>query len=212
MTAAGECLGTRASPGRSTMDEARNHHEENPHRRCGLRGTRVPANLQAQPANLKARDWFQDAKFGLFIHWGVYSVLGDGEWVMNNEKIPVAEYEKLPPQFNPTKFDAAEWVAMAKDAGHEVHHHHQQAPRRLRHVRRPSRATGTSSTARRTRRTCSRCWPTRASRQGIKLFFYHSQLDWHHPDYFPRGRTGRRRRPARRRRLVQVPGLHGCPA
>src|SRR5947207_13979499 len=69
------------------------------------------------PQNLEARRWFQDARFGLFIHWGVYSVLGDGEWVMNNRKLHVAEYERLPPQFNPTGFDAAAWVAVAKAAG-----------------------------------------------------------------------------------------------
>src|SRR5436309_15643862 len=63
------------------------------------------------------REWFQDSKFGLFIHWGVYSVLGRGEWVMQNEKIPAAEYEKLPAKFNPTAFDAREWVAIAKRAG-----------------------------------------------------------------------------------------------
>jgi alpha-L-fucosidase len=40
--------------------------------------------------NLKAREWFQNARFGMFIHWGVYSVLGDGEWVMNNRKMTVA--------------------------------------------------------------------------------------------------------------------------
>src|SRR5687767_14695090 len=78
---------------------------------------------QAQPgyrptaANLAAREWFQDARFGLFVHWGVYSVLGDGEWVMNNRRIPIADYEKLPEQFNPVLFDAAEWVALAKAAG-----------------------------------------------------------------------------------------------
>ena len=66
------------------------------------------------PQNLEARRWFQDAKFGLFVHWGVYSVLGDGEWVMNNRKLRVAEYERLPPQFNPTGFNAAEWVAVAQ--------------------------------------------------------------------------------------------------
>ena len=52
-------------------------------------------------SNLQMRRWFQDAKFGLFVHWGVYSVLGDGEWVMNNQKIPISEYEKL------TSFDPA---------------------------------------------------------------------------------------------------------
>src|SRR5205085_10728064 len=68
-------------------------------------------------ANLKAREWFQDSKFGLFVHWGVYSVLGEGEWVMNNAKMPISEYEKLAPKFNPTEFDAAEWVSLAKAAG-----------------------------------------------------------------------------------------------
>ncbi len=67
--------------------------------------------------NLEARQWFQDAKFGLFIHWGVYSVLGDGEWVMNNKNISIEEYEKLSSFFNPTDFKPEEWVKMAKDAG-----------------------------------------------------------------------------------------------
>src|SRR6185295_20370324 len=81
----------------------------------------TPAHAQQgytpTPQNVAARRWFQDARFGLFIHWGVYSVLGDGEWVMNNRKLRVAEYERLPPQFNPTGFNAAEWVAVAKAAG-----------------------------------------------------------------------------------------------
>ncbi len=51
------------------------------------------------------------------MHWGVYSVLGDGEWVMNNRQIPIADYEKLPALFNPVEFDPAEWVALAKAAG-----------------------------------------------------------------------------------------------
>ena len=67
--------------------------------------------------NIKAREWFKDARFGLFIHWGVYSVLGDGEWVMNNQNISIEEYEKLPSFFNPVYFNAEEWVLMAKDAG-----------------------------------------------------------------------------------------------
>src|SRR5437879_13496460 len=68
-------------------------------------------------SNLKARQWFQDSKFGLFIHWGVYSVLGDGEWVMNNRHMSVRDYETIAPEFNPTEFNAAEWVSIAKAAG-----------------------------------------------------------------------------------------------
>lgn len=61
--------------------------------------------------------WWQEAKFGLFIHWGIYSIPERGEWVMYNERIPVKEYEKLVGQFNPVRFNADEWVRLAKDAG-----------------------------------------------------------------------------------------------
>src|SRR6266487_7201362 len=69
-------------------------------------------NYTPTPENLKARAWFQDAKFGLFIHWGVYSVLGDGEWIMETRPINRTDYAKLPNFFNPTKFDPAAWVAL----------------------------------------------------------------------------------------------------
>ncbi len=71
--------------------------------------------------------WWRDARFGMFIHWGVYSVpagtykgkqiSGIGEWIMNNGKIPVAEYRQYAKEFNPVKFNADEWVRTAKDAG-----------------------------------------------------------------------------------------------
>ena len=83
---------------------------------AGVRGV-SGAGPQATAPVTSQQQWFQDAKFGLFIHWGVYSVLSDGEWVMNDRKITVATYEKLPPQFNPTEFNAAEWVSLAKRAG-----------------------------------------------------------------------------------------------
>jgi len=151
--------------------------------------SRLPAAYQPSPENLAARDWFQDAKFGLFIHWGVYSVLGQGEWAMNEKKISISDYEPLATQFNPTSFDAAEWVRIAKDAG-------------MRYITITSKHHDGFA-----------MWATRQSpwnivdatpygrdvlaqlaeecrRQDVKLFFYHSHLDWHHPDYFPRGRTG----------------------
>src|SRR5580698_9776989 len=71
--------------------------------------------------------WFRQAKFGLFIHWGLYSVPagvwqgqpipGIGEWIMHNAPIPLPQYEALAPQFNPVQFDAEAWVQMAADAG-----------------------------------------------------------------------------------------------
>jgi alpha-L-fucosidase len=69
------------------------------------------------PENIASRNEFQDAKFGLFIHWGVFSILGDGEWVMNNENIHVKDYTRLMHFFYPTEFDAHQWVSMAKNAG-----------------------------------------------------------------------------------------------
>ncbi len=61
--------------------------------------------------------WWRDAKFGLFMHWGVYSIPGRGEWVQWNEQIPVNEYAKLATQFNPDKFDPDAWAVIAKTAG-----------------------------------------------------------------------------------------------
>src|SRR5512147_437858 len=61
--------------------------------------------------------WWQDAKFGMFIHWGLYSIEGKGEWAMFNNKIPAEEYAKLAAKFNPQHFDANSWAETAKDAG-----------------------------------------------------------------------------------------------
>src|ERR1700720_2315023 len=69
------------------------------------------------PENLEARQWFSDAKFGLFIHWGPFSIPGSGEWVMNERNITVKNYTRLMDFFNPIDFDASAWVKMAKDAG-----------------------------------------------------------------------------------------------
>ena len=62
-------------------------------------------------------EWWREAKYGMFIHWGLYAIPARGEWVMNKDKIPVAEYEQLAPQFNPVEFDADKWVQVAQDAG-----------------------------------------------------------------------------------------------
>jgi len=141
------------------------------------------------PENLKAREWFQDARFGMFIHWGVYSVLGDGEWVMHNRRMSIAEYEKLAPRFNPTEFNAAEWVALAKEAGMRYitftsKHHDGFAMWGTRQ----SRWNIVDATP--YGKDVVKMLAEECQRQGLKLFLYHSHLDWHHPDYFPRGRTG----------------------
>lgn len=141
------------------------------------------------PENLQAREWFRSAGFGMFIHWGVYSVPGRGEWVMNNEKIPIAEYEKFAPQFNPAKFNAAEWVSIAKQAGMKyitiTSKHHDGFAMYHTKKNRWNIVDATPYGKDPLKMLAEEC-----QKQGLKLFFYHSQLDWHHADYYPRGRTG----------------------
>jgi len=144
---------------------------------------------QPPAENLAARRWYQDAKFGMFIHWGVYSVLGNGEWVMETRPLTVAQYEKLPAQFNPQKFDAAAWVALAKAAGMKyitiTSRHHDGFSMFDTKQNDYNIVKATPYGRDPLKQLADEC-----HRQGIKLFFYYSQLDWHNPDYFPRGMTG----------------------
>src|SRR6266404_9429724 len=132
---------------------------------------------QSTPENLKARQEFQDAKFGMFIHWGVYSVLGDGEWVFHNRKLKVQEYDRLPKFFDPEQFDAKAWVSLAKAAGMKYititsRHHdgfamYDSKVSDLNIVQRTPYAKDPLKQL-----------ADEAHKQGIKLFFYYSQLDW----------------------------------
>jgi alpha-L-fucosidase len=135
------------------------------------------------------QEWFRDAGFGMFIHWGAYSVLGDGEWVMENHKMPITEYEKIPPQFNPAEFNAAEWVALAKSAGAKyitiTSKHHDGFAMFASKQSDWNIVDRTSYKKDPLKMLADEC-----HKQGIKLFFYYSQLDWHNPNYFPLGRTG----------------------
>jgi alpha-L-fucosidase len=143
---------------------------------------------QPSPENLQARREFQDMKFGMFIHWGVYSVLGNGEWVFHNRKLTVDEYNRLPMFFDPEKFDAQAWVALAKSAGMKYititsRHHDGFAMF-------DSKVSDWNIVARTPyKKDPLKMLADECHRQGIKLFFYYSQLDWHNPDYYPRGAT-----------------------
>src|SRR5512139_529619 len=79
----------------------------------------LPAAAAAAPfrSREQSMDWFRKARFGLFMHYGVYSILGRGEWVMFNEAIPVAEYSKLKDRFTADRFDADKICDMAAAAG-----------------------------------------------------------------------------------------------
>ena len=78
----------------------------------------LPAqHYQPTKENLQARQEFQDDKFGIFLHWGLYSMLATGEWTMTNKDLNYKEYAKLAGGFYPSKFDAAKWVAAIKASG-----------------------------------------------------------------------------------------------
>lgn len=138
--------------------------------------------------------WWRDAKFGMFIHWGVYSIpagewngkIYDGisEWIMSHADIPVAEYEKLPPQFNPVKYDAAEWVRIAKEAGMKYlvitsKHHDGFAM----YDSKVSDYDIVDSTP--YGRDVLAPLSAECTKVGIRFCTYHSILDWHHPAQEP---------------------------
>ncbi len=154
------------------------------------------AGLSAQnsytpsPGNLQARTDFQDMKFGMFIHWGASSVLGAGEWVMNNRSITVKEYSRLLNIFNPQQFDATKWVSLAKAAGMKyitfITRHHdgfsnwdtKQSDWKI---------TNTPYGKDALKQLADEC-----HKQGIKLCLYYSLLDWYRSDYqYETGRTGK---------------------
>jgi alpha-L-fucosidase len=147
-------------------------------------------SAQPTPSEIDARRWFQNAKFGLFIHWGIYSELGAGEWVMETHKIPIRDYEKLAPQFYPVRYDPVTWVALAKAAGMKyitITSRHHDGFSMFKTKQTDWNIVDRTPYA----KDPLRMLADECHREGIKLFFYYSQLDWHHPDYFPRGNTGK---------------------
>lgn len=132
--------------------------------------------------NLKARAEFQDNKFGIFLHWGVYSMLADGEWVQYSKKINADEYAKLPAGFYPSKFDAREWVKAIKASGARyitiTSRHHDSFS-----------MFGTKASdynivdATPFKRDVLKELSEACRAEGIKLHFYYSHLDWHRKDY-----------------------------
>lgn len=125
--------------------------------------------------------WWREAKFGMFIHWGLYAIPADGEWHMRNKKVPFAEYSKLAERFNPVKFNADEWMRTARDAGMKyvvftTKHHDGFALF-------DSKASDYNIVARTPfKRDPLKELSEAAPRHGIRLGLYYSALaDWGHP-------------------------------
>ncbi len=136
--------------------------------------------------------WFRHDRFGMFIHWGLYAQIGKGEWVQLTGKIPLEEYVKLRPKFNPDQFNAAEWVALAKRAGQKyiviTTKHHDGF------CMFDSKLTDYSIMNTPFGRDICKELADECRKQGIKLGFYYSIMDWHHPDYLPIRRWERGKR------------------
>lgn len=142
--------------------------------------------LQATPQGLEQ---FQDLRFGMFIHWGLYALIARGEWVMHTERIPVNEYEKLVPQFNPTQFNADEWVSIAADAGQKymvITSRHHDGFSMYDTALSDYKVTNTPFKRDPLAELANAC----AKRGDMKLGFYSSLLDWHHPAYRFRTESG----------------------
>jgi len=141
------------------------------------------------PENLKAREWFSNARFGLFIHWGPFSIPGQGEWVMNNLNITVKNYTRLMDFFNPIDFNAQEWVAMAKNAGMKyitlITRHHDGFSMW------DTKYSDFNIMNTPFHKDIVKMIADECHKQGIKLFLYYSLLDWRREDYsYWTGNTG----------------------
>lgn len=142
-----------------------------------------------QQVSSQGLSWFQDSRFGMFIHWGLYSILAKQEWVMHTDQIPVPEYEKLVPRFNPTRFNADEWVQVAADAGQKymvITSRHHDGFSMYDTALSDYKVTNTPFGRDPIRELADAC----ARRGDVKLGFYSSLLDWHHPAYRFRAESG----------------------
>ena len=124
--------------------------------------------------------WWHEAKFGMFIHWGLYSVLGRHEWAMEEEGIPVVEYELLAKRFTPKPNAARDWARLARQAGQKymvmtTKHHEGFCLFNTKYTDycAPKQACG---------RDLVKEYVEAARGEGMRVGFYHSLMDWHHPD------------------------------
>ena len=146
----------------------------------------------SDPAREKRLEWFREAKYGLFIHWGLYAIPagewngkrspGLGEWVMLRSRVPVKQYEQLASRFNPVKFNADEWVKVAKDAGMKyiviTSKHHDGFALFKSNASKYNVVDATPFKRDVLKELADAC-----ARAGIRLGFYYSQSqDWHEPN------------------------------
>jgi len=149
--------------------------------------------LQETKADKDVRmEWWREARFGMFIHWGLYAVpagewkgqTNHAEWIRESARIPLKEYDNFVGQFNPVKFNADDWVKMAREAGMKyiviTSKHHDGFGLF------DSRQTKFDIMSTPFKRDVLKELSVACEKQGMTFCFYHSIMDWHHPDYLPR--------------------------
>lgn len=164
---------------------------------CALTTLASAQNLQAASdgyvptqANLESREAFRSDRFGIFLHWGLYSMLAQGEWAMTNHNLNRDEYAKMASAFYPCRFNAHDWVAAIKASGAKyicfTTRHHEGFSMF------DSRWTDYNIVdATPFARDVLKELADECHKQGIALHLYYSHLDWYRDDYYPLGRTGR---------------------
>jgi len=150
----------------------------------------MPAVADPKALKLKSADmqWWQDAKFGMFIHWGLYAIPAQGEWYMNDKKVPAAEYRKLMEQFNPQHYDPATWATAARKAGMKymvltARHHDGFALWDS-----PSSYDNFDAVHAAAKRDLIAPYVKAARDAGMRVGLYYSPMDWRFPGYYdPQG-------------------------
>lgn len=155
---------------------------------CLLSTTMQAQKYVPTPENLQNRKEFAESRFGIFLHWGLYSMFAQGEWYMNNANINAKEYAKAMNAFYPHRFNAREWVSAFKAAGAKYicftsRHHEGFSMWNTKYSDYNIMNTPYGKDI--IRQLADEC-----HRQGLKLHLYYSHLDWTREDY-PAGRTGR---------------------
>ena len=130
---------------------------------------------------MKRTEAFRYDRFGMFIHWGLYSIPARGEWVRNAERITIEDYQKYFDEFNPTEYDPKAWAQIAKQAGMKyavmTTKHHDGF------CLFDSKFTEYKSMNTPVKKDLIREYVDAFREAGIKVGFYYSLIDWHHPDY-----------------------------
>jgi alpha-L-fucosidase len=131
-------------------------------------------------ARASRMQWWHEAKFGMFVHWGLYSVMGRHEWVMENEGIPIAEYEPLAKRFQPAPGSARAWARLARETGMRymvmTTKHHEGF------CQFDTNLTNYCATKQGPGRDLVKEYVAAARAEGLRVGFYYSLMDWHHPD------------------------------